>query len=69
MLNAEKSHGLLLIDVAAAEETIIIFLNNFVLDSLLHDHDLKNCKIFHGECSMTQCCMCYHYGHITITYI
>ncbi len=61
-LRVGKLHGPLLIDVGTPEEA-----NTLVLEGLLHDHELKNCELFHSECIMTQCFKCYQYGHIAMT--
>jgi hypothetical protein len=61
-LKAGKLHGPLLIDVGSPEEA-----NTLVLEGLLHNHELKNCELFHSECIMTQCSKCYQYGHIAMT--
>jgi hypothetical protein len=40
--------------------------NTLVLEGLLDDYELKNCKTFHSECNMTQCYKCTCYGHIAL---
>jgi hypothetical protein len=40
-----KLHGPLLIDIGTPEEA-----NTLVTEGLVHDHDLKNCELFHSEC-------------------
>jgi hypothetical protein len=59
---ARKLHGLLLVDVGTPKEASIL-----VQEGLLHNHELKNCELFHSECIMTQCFKCYHYGHFAVT--
>jgi hypothetical protein len=54
-----KLAGTLFIYVETPEEA-----NTFVTKGLVHDHDLKNCKLFHRECQMTLCFKCQGYGHI-----
>jgi hypothetical protein len=49
-LKAGKLHGPLLIDVGTPEE-----VTTLVLESLVHNHELKNCELFYSECIMTQC--------------
>ncbi len=61
-LKAGKLHGPLLIDVGTPKEA-----NALVLEDLLHDHELKNCELFHSVCIMTQRFKCYQYGHIATT--
>jgi hypothetical protein len=61
-LKVGKLHEPLLIDVGTPEEA-----NTLVLEGLLHNHELKNCELFHSECIMTQCFKCYQYGHIAMT--
>jgi hypothetical protein len=56
-----KLHEPLLVNVEMLEKTY-----TQVQESLLHDHVMKNWKIFHSECYMTPGCKCYHYGHIVI---
>jgi hypothetical protein len=54
--------GPLLINVGTPEEA-----NTLVSDGLIHDHEPKNCEIFHSECNMTQCYKCWACGHIAMT--
>jgi hypothetical protein len=61
-LKAGRLHGPLLVDVGTPEEA-----NTLVQEGLLHDYELKNCVLFRGECIMTQCFKCYHYGPIAMT--
>jgi hypothetical protein len=61
-LKAGKLHGPLLIDVGTLEEA-----NALVLEGLLHDHEIKNCELFHSECITTQYFKCYRYDHISVT--
>jgi hypothetical protein len=49
-----KLHGALLIEVGTSGEA-----NTLVQECLLHNHELKNCEIFHSECNTTQCFKCY----------
>jgi hypothetical protein len=56
-----KLSGPLLIKVGTPEEA-----NTLVSDGLFHDHEPKNCKLFHSECNMTQCYKCWAYGHIAM---
>jgi hypothetical protein len=53
-LKNSKFSGPLLIDVGKPEEA-----NTSVLEGLIHDHQPKNCKVFHSECIMTQCYKCW----------
>jgi hypothetical protein len=57
-----KLNGPLLIDVGTPEEA-----NMWVSEGLFHNHEPKNCEIFHSECMMTQCYKCWAYGHIAMT--
>jgi hypothetical protein len=57
-----KLHGPLLINVGTPEEA-----NTLVTEGLVHDHDLKNCAVFHSDCQMTLCFKCEGYGHIAVT--
>ncbi len=57
-----KVYGPLLINVGTPEEA-----NTLVSEGLVHDHEPKTCEIFHIECNMTQCYMCWAYGHIAMT--
>jgi hypothetical protein len=57
-----KLNGPLLINVGTQEEA-----NALVSEGLVHDHEPKNCKIFHSECMMTHCYKCWANGHIAMT--
>jgi hypothetical protein len=57
-----KLHGPLLINVGTPEEA-----NTLVTEGLVHNPDLKNCKLFHSECQMTLCCKCQGYSHNAVT--
>jgi hypothetical protein len=61
-LKDEKLQGPLLIDMGTPEEAITL-----VTAGLVHNHDLKNCKLFHSECQMTLYFICQGYGHIAVT--
>ncbi len=41
--------------------------NTLVQEGILHDYDVKHCKILNSECKMTQYFKCYQYGHIAVT--
>jgi hypothetical protein len=43
-----KLSGPLLIDVGTQEE-----VNTLVSEGLYHDHEPKNCELFHSECNIT----------------
>jgi glutathione S-transferase len=47
-LKKGRLHGQLLIDVGTPEEA-----DTLVHEGLLHNHELKNCELFHSECKMT----------------
>jgi DNA-binding transcriptional regulator LsrR (DeoR family) len=53
MLKSGKQYGLLHIDVGTSDQA-----NIMVEEGLLHDYELKQCKIFYSECYMTQCYKC-----------
>jgi hypothetical protein len=57
-LKERKLHGPLLLEVGTPSEA-----NIFVQEGLLHDGELKDCELFHGDCNLTQCFRCQHYGH------
>jgi hypothetical protein len=57
-----RLRGLLLIDVGMPEEA-----NTLVREGLIHDHEPKNCNLFHSECLMTLCFRCQGYGHVAAT--
>ncbi len=57
-----KLNGPLLIDVGTPEEA-----NVLVPEGLVHDHEPRNCEIFHSECNMTQCYNCWANSHIAMT--
>ncbi len=52
----------LLMDVGKLEEA-----NTLVTEGLIHDPNLKYCKLFHHECQMTLCFKCQGFGHIAAT--
>ncbi len=60
-LKVGKLHGPLLIDIGTPDEA-----NTLVLEGLLYNHNLENCELFHGECTMTQCFKCHQYGDIAM---
>lgn len=55
-------HGLLLTDVGTSEK-----VNTSVTEGLVHDHNLKNCKLIHSEYQMTLCFKHQGYGYIAVT--
>jgi hypothetical protein len=57
-------HGLLLLEVGTPEEA-----NISMQDGLLHARELKDCKLFMEDCTMTQCYKCYRHGHTAKTCI
>jgi hypothetical protein len=61
-LKDRRPRGLLLIDVGMPEEA-----NTLVSKGLIHDHEPKNCKLFHSECLKTLCFRCQGYGHVAAT--
>jgi hypothetical protein len=58
-LKEGKSHGPLLLEVGTPSKA-----NMLVQEGLLHDGELKDCKLFHGDCNLTQCFRCQRYRHI-----
>jgi hypothetical protein len=61
-LKGGKLAGPLLMNVRTLEEA-----NTLVTEGLVHNHDLKNCELFHYECQMTLYFKCQGYGHIAAT--
>src|SRR6266487_3200685 len=39
-------------------------INLLISKSLLFHSKLKNCKLFHEDCRITQCFNCYEYRHV-----
>jgi hypothetical protein len=62
ILTANGIQRPLLMDVRTPEEA-----NTLVQEGLLHDYELKNSKLFHSECNMTQYNKCYTYSQILMT--
>ncbi len=58
-LKEQKSHGPLLLEVGTPGEANIL-----VQEGLLHEGELKDCELFHGDCNLTECFRCRRYGHI-----
>jgi hypothetical protein len=58
-LKERKTHGHLLLKVGTPSKA-----NMLVQEGLLYNGELKDCELFHGDCNLTQCFRCQHYGHI-----
>src|SRR6266496_544553 len=39
-------------------------INLLISENLLFHNKLKNCKLFHEDCRITQCFNCYEYRHV-----